>query len=72
MNTETFYTTGRRDCLVAVEVTVHDKGAVASAELDYITRLQLRKVLQKDYPDYIWSVEANTTFGYWQAYGRIA
>ena len=72
MKTETFYTKGKQDCNAAIEVTVHDKGAVASAERDHITRLQLRKVLQKDYPDYIWSVEANTTFGYWQAYGRIA
>jgi len=74
MNTETFYTTGRRDCLVAVEVTVHGKGAVASAELDHITRIQLLEALQTECPNYNWTVEAhgNRYFGYWNAYGRLA
>jgi len=72
MNTETFYTTGRRDCLVAVEVTVHDKGAVASAELDHITRIQLLTALQDQYPAYNWSARDNKYSGYWTASGRKA
>ena len=69
----TFYAQGRQGRVVAIDVTTHDKGAVASAELDHITRAQLLKALGKECPDYDWTAGAHGDkhFGYWVAYGRI-
>ena len=66
-----FYAKGRRECNAAIEVTVHDTGAIASAEVDHITQAQLLKALEKEYPDYDWTVRSHKYFWYWEAYGRI-
>ena len=69
MSTTIFYAKGKQECNAAVKVTVNDKGAVASAELDHITRKQLLAALADKHPNYDWSASAQE-FGYWIAYGR--
>ncbi len=72
MKTEAFYAKGRRECNATVEVASYGEHIVASVEGDQITMHQLKAALQREYPDYSWSVSTHREkhFAYWIAHGR--